>query len=150
MRVHALEQNRRFPEPLDESEVKQTAYSISTWCWSGGGARWHFDHSSAAQRRRGVKSGKVRRARNAERDRAIVSAVKAGQSMRAVARQYGLAVGAVHHIYSRVFNEPNQWALGVKGDLGKQQGLFGTGGEAAIPENGRRQLGADPGLAGPF
>ena len=40
VRVHALEQNRRFPEPLDESEVKQTAYSISTWCWSGGGARW--------------------------------------------------------------------------------------------------------------
>lgn len=30
-------------------------------------AKWHFDHSSAAQRRRGVKSGKVRRVRNAER-----------------------------------------------------------------------------------
>ena len=57
VRVHALEQNRRFPEPLDESEVKQTAYSISTWCWSGGGARWHFDHSSAAQRRRGDQVG---------------------------------------------------------------------------------------------
>ena len=62
VRVHALEQNRRFPEPLDESEVKQTAYSISTWCWSGGGARWHFDHSPTTQARRGVKSGKVRRA----------------------------------------------------------------------------------------
>ena len=89
MRVHSLEQNRRFPEPLDESEVKQTAYSISTWCWSGGGARWHFDHSSAAQRRRGIKSGKVRRSRNAERDAAIVAAVKSGQSMRAVAREAG-------------------------------------------------------------
>ena len=31
--------NRSFREPLDESEVKQTAYIISTWCWSGGGAR---------------------------------------------------------------------------------------------------------------
>ena len=31
--------NRRFPDPLDESEVKQTAYSISTWCWSGGGGQ---------------------------------------------------------------------------------------------------------------
>ena len=61
VRVYALEQNRRFPAPLDASEVKATAYSISTWCWSGGGARWHFDHSSAAQRRRGVKSGQVRR-----------------------------------------------------------------------------------------
>ena len=90
-----LKQNRSFPEPLDESEVKQTAYSISTWCWSGGGARWHFDHSSAAQRRRGIKSGKVRRARNAERDAAIVAAVEAGQSMRAVAREYGLYHRAV-------------------------------------------------------
>ena len=61
VRIHALEQNRRFPEPLEQKAVKQTAYSISTWCWSGGGARWHFDHSSAAQRRRGVKSGQVRR-----------------------------------------------------------------------------------------
>ena len=112
MRVHALEQNRRFPEPLDESEVKQTAYSISTWCWSGGGARWHFDHSSAAQRRRGVKSGKVRRARNAERDRTIVAAVKAGQSMRAVAREYGLYLRSVQNIMGRVTNEPNQLVLG--------------------------------------
>ena len=61
VQVHALEQNRRFPEPLDGREVIQTAYSISTWCWSGGGAKWHFDHGSTAQRRRGMKSGKVRR-----------------------------------------------------------------------------------------
>ena len=114
VRVQALEQNRRFPEPLDESEVKQTAYSISTWCWSGGGARWHFDHSSAAQRRRGVKSGKVRRARNAERDAAIVAAVEAGQSMRAVAREHGLDYRVVWHVVNRgVMNEPNQSVLGV-------------------------------------
>ena len=127
VQVHALEQNRRFPEPLDESEVKQTAYSISTWCWSGGGSRWHFDHSSAAQRRRGVKSGKVRRARNAERDRTIVAAVQDGQSMRAVAKEYGLTHRAVRLVLNRVDTEPNQLVLGVKGDLGKQQGLFGTG-----------------------
>ena len=62
VRVYALEQNRRFPEPLDAPEVKQTAYSISTWCWSGGGSRWHFDHSRGAQRRRGLKLGRMRRA----------------------------------------------------------------------------------------
>ena len=83
VRVHALEPNRRFPEPLDESEVKQTAYSISAWCWSGAGVRWHFDHSSAAQRRRRAKSGKVRRARNAERVAGIVAGVSAGQNMSA-------------------------------------------------------------------
>ena len=77
VRVHALEQNRRFPEPLGESEVRQTRPIASApGVWSGGGARWHFDHSSAAQRRRGVKSGKVRRARNAGRDAAIVAAVE--------------------------------------------------------------------------
>jgi len=118
VRVHALEQNRRFPEPLDEPEVKQTAYSISTWCWSGGGAKWHFDHSSAAQRRRGVKSGKVRRARNAERDAAIVAAVRAGQSMRAVAKEWGLSDYAVRYVCSRVRYEPNQLVLGGAGGRG--------------------------------
>ena len=113
VRVYALEQNRRFPEPLDAPEVKQTAYSISTWCWSGGGARWHFDHSGAAQRRRGVKSGKVRRARNTERDAAIVAAVEAGWSMRAVAREWGIDEKMVRHVLARVRNEPNQLGLGV-------------------------------------
>ena len=120
VRVHALEQNRRFPEPLDESEVKQTAYSISTWCWSGGGARWHFDHSSSAQRRRGVKSGKVRRARNAERNVSIVAAVKSGQSLRAVAREWGLSAEGVRYVVSRLSSEPNQLALGGAGGRGSQ------------------------------
>ena len=113
VRVYALEQNRRFPDPLDESEVKQTAYSISTWCWSGGGARWHFDHSSAAQRRRGLKLGRMRRARNATRDAAIVAAVEAGWSMRAVAREWGVDERMVRKIMARVRTEPNQLALGV-------------------------------------
>ena len=60
--VQALELNRRFPDPLPVDEVRQTAYSISTWCWSGGGSRWHkLDHSSEAQRRRGLKLGRIRR-----------------------------------------------------------------------------------------
>ena len=124
VRIHALEQNRRFPDPLDASEVKATAYSISTWCWSGGGARWHFDHSSSAQRRRGFKSGKVRRARNAERDAAIVAAVKAGQSLRAAAREWGLSTMGVHRIVNRVYAEPNQWVLGGAGGGGSQLDLL--------------------------
>ena len=104
--IHALEQNRRLCEPLERAEVKQTAYSISTWCWDGGGP---IDHSSAAQRRRGVKSGKVRRARVASRDRAIVEAYGAGASMRAVAREWELTEGAIRHVLGRgVRNEPNQ------------------------------------------
>ena len=120
VRVHALEQNRRFPEPLEESEVKQTAYSISTWCWSGGGAKWHFDHSSAAQRRRGVKSGKVRRARNRARDTAWRAAHAAGQSMRSIAKEYGVEPSTVF----RVLREPNQLALGGAGGIGGQLRLL--------------------------
>ena len=123
VRVHALEQNRRFPEPLEASAVKQTAYSISTWCWSGGGAKWHFDHSSATQRRRQAKQVKVRRARNQARDTAWRAAHAAGQSLRSIAREYGVE----HSTVLRVVRLPNQFPLGVQGDLTKQQGLFDTG-----------------------
>ena len=126
VRVHSLEQNRRFPEPLDESEVKQTAYSISTWCWSGGGARWHFDHSSAAQRRRQAKQVKVRRAKNRERNTAWRAAHTAGQSMRSIAREYGVEPSTV----SRVLRLPNQWVVGGSRGQGEERGLFDTGGEA--------------------
>ena len=113
VQVHALEQNRRFPEPLDAREVIQTAYSISTWCWSGGGSRWHYPkhwrHDSENQSKRGVKgglaSGKSRRARNAERDATIVAAVRSGQSMRAVAREWGVYHRTVQNIMGRVANE---------------------------------------------
>ena len=113
VRVHALEQNRCFPDPLDESEVKQTAYSISTWCWSGGGARWHFDHSRGAQRRRGLKLGRMRRAAVRERDAAILSDLVAGMGVRATARKWGLAHSHVRHVRDRVDYEPNQLAFGV-------------------------------------
>ena len=113
VRVYALEQNRRFPQPLEGLEVIRTAYSISTWCWSGGGSRWHFDHSSAAQRRRGLKLGRIRRARNAARDAAILSDLAAGMGVRATARKWDLAHNAVRHIVGRVDNEPNQLAGGV-------------------------------------
>ena len=109
VRVHALEQNRRFSQPLAGREVIQTAYSISTWCWSGGGARWHFDHSSAAQRRRALKLGRMRRARNTGRDRAWCAAHAAGQSLRSIAREYGVE----HSTVLRVVREPNQCSLGV-------------------------------------
>ena len=115
VRVHALECNRRLPEPLPSAEVVTLALSISTWCWSGGGARWHFDHSSAVQRRRGLKSGKVRRAKVAGRDRFIVDAYLQGASMRSIAAEFSITARVVHHIVhrSRVLHEPNQclpWA----------------------------------------
>ena len=44
----------------------------------------------------------MRRHDNLERDRAIIRAVQGGMSMRAIARQLGLSVGAIHRIVHRV------------------------------------------------
>ncbi len=57
--AYALHNNERFPVPLEQWEACKVAYNVATWTWSGGGPA---DHSPAAQSRRGVKSGKVRRA----------------------------------------------------------------------------------------
>ena len=133
VQVHALEQNRRFPQPLEGLEVIRTAYSISTWCWSGGGSRWHFDHSSAAQRRRGIKSGKVRRRVQAERDASILSDLVAGMGVRATARKWGLAHSQVQHVRDRVAYEPNQSVVGAGRGQTKERGLFDTEGGAPQP-----------------
>ena len=62
MRACTLHNNQRFPEPepLLKDEAVSLGYGVSTWTWRGGGP---VDHSSETQRRRGVKSGKVRRGR---------------------------------------------------------------------------------------
>ena len=116
VQVHALEQNRRFPRPLDGREVIQTAYSISTWCWSGGGARWHYPkhwrHDSENQRKRARKLGRMRRARNRGRNTAWRAAHAAGQSMRSIAKEYGVEPSTVF----RVLREPK--SVGVGGSRG--------------------------------
>ena len=94
----ALEQNERFREPLGRREVAWTAWSIASWVWSGFGP---LDHGPAAQRRRGVKSGRVRRAAVMERDVAIVAAAIAGESMRAIAKRHQISARVVHYIVHR-------------------------------------------------
>ena len=73
-------------------------YGVSTWTWSGGGP---VDHSSETQRRRGLKSGKVRRAAVAQRDRAIIADRAAGMSLRAIASKHGLKLGGVQLVLRR-------------------------------------------------
>ena len=102
--AYALAQNGRFPVPLPGDEVGWTAYSISTWCWAGGGKR---DHSTEAQRRRILKrwhSDAMPSTLSAirERDAAIVRAVRMdGRSMRNVANQHALSARAIHYIVHR-------------------------------------------------
>ena len=96
--------NELFPVSLAAGEVNKLAWSVASWTWSGGGP---MDHSPAAQRRRGFKSGRVRRAATRERDRAIVEAVEAGHSMRSVAKKYGISPSTVTRIVRRgLLREP--------------------------------------------
>ena len=100
----ASQLNESFPVPLAAREVSKIARSVSSWTWAGGRA---MDHTPDAQRRRGLKSGRVRRAATHKRDRAIVEAVEAGQSMRSVAEEYGLSPSTVMRIVRRgVLREP--------------------------------------------
>ena len=60
------------------------------------------------QARRARKLGAIRRGRNAERDAAIVARVEAGESMRSVARAFGLDDRTVRHIIGRCTMNQNR------------------------------------------
>ena len=45
---YADDSNRRFPDPLERSDVRSISYSVGTWVWSR-----YFDHSSEKQKERG-------------------------------------------------------------------------------------------------
>ena len=104
VKAYAENQNKRFPvpygaHPSDGGEVKRMADSVAGWCWSGGGP---IDHSPPAQRRRGEKSGRVRRLKVRELDAAAVQAVVVeGRSMRATAREQGRSEKAIRHVIHR-------------------------------------------------
>ena len=99
--------NKRFPDPLHASEVRTSAYSVSTWVWSRLNeitpkkSEQQLDHSSIAQSWRGTWSGVSRRRETQARDREIVQAVKRGESMRAVAAEFDLTVSTIHWIVGR-------------------------------------------------
>ena len=66
------------------------------------GCKWVVNETkSITYRSGGKKSGQARRAKTAERDTAIIQAIQAGQSMRAVGRVYGLDESSVRHIIKR-------------------------------------------------
>ena len=90
--------NARFPEPETDREVMRQALSIATWVWAGGGP---VDHSPAAQRRRGRKSGKVRRVKTAAQTAAVLADVMAGMPKREAARKHGLTESGVRYLVKR-------------------------------------------------
>ena len=101
----AAQMNARIAKPLPDDEVRRLAWSIASWTWCGGGP---LDHSPAAQRRRGLKSGRVRRKATRERDKAMAAMRARGASWRAI----GAAFGGAHMTAKRaveraqVYREP--------------------------------------------
>ena len=83
----ALQCNERFPVPLAAGEVGKLAWSVASWTWAGGGP---MDHSPAAQRRRGLRSGRVRRAATRERDKAMAAMRDDGASWRKIGSAFGV------------------------------------------------------------
>ena len=95
----------RSPPPcsLPDAEVAATARSVHKYR-----ARWitKGKYYTARQRRlwgreRQARGVAKRRERNADRDRAIVQAVETGESMRSVARRFGLSRMQVWRIVNR-------------------------------------------------
>ena len=105
----AVEVNGEFHTPLPWPEVRDTARSVERYRarWAAHG--WHRPDWLARQtqrgRRGGVASGRTRRSATAERDAEIVAAVRAGEGIRAVAREQGVAASTVSRILRRQFEQ---------------------------------------------
>ena len=106
---YTYRQHSRLREPLEnDSEIEDTARSIAGWVWQHHIQGGMVDDYTPApteyrltQGERGRRSGAARRDQTWERDLEIENAVMGGQSMRSVARAWGLSDYAVRHIMAR-------------------------------------------------
>ena len=117
----AILANDRLDRPLPASEIGHIAKSVERyrrqWIAQGrfGTGRWNPRAKSApwaspeAQAKRGRKSGAARRARNAERDAAIIADLAAGMSQRAVAAKHGIGKTTVADVAARMA-EADGWS----------------------------------------
>ena len=101
--VEAHQVNDGFEVPLDPPEVAGIAKSVERYRrrWIKQGRFYSKAQRTAWGRERGIRSGKARRKRTQDRDQGIVQAVVSGQSMRSIAREYGLHHRAVEKIVAR-------------------------------------------------
>ena len=93
--------NDALPLPLGHAEVVGIARSVNRYQRDNLATGQTQRRFAFIQSSRGKRSGKARRLATAGRDAEIVAAVERGESMRAVARSYGLTEGAVRHIVAR-------------------------------------------------
>ena len=113
-----LIRNQAFDLPLSEQEVGWIAKSIERWAAKCDSGEWgvvkvagvpqrkrlHWytpDEASEYGRRRGIKSGKARRAKVQERDETIRYMAHHGMSQREIAKHFGLSQNAVGNVLRR-------------------------------------------------
>ena len=92
--------NDQFVAPLDAAELQGILKSVLRYRdrWREHGHQQSFLFRQAL---RGRKSGASRRAKVSDRDRFIVARLEAGESQRAVARAFGLALSTVQGVLAR-------------------------------------------------
>ena len=101
---YAMEMAARIPDRSDfpDSEVRTIAWSIANWTWNHpdfGRTSGKVDHHT--QSRRGVKSGRSRRAATSERDTWIRQLVVEGHSQRHIAMTVGVSQATVSRVLRR-------------------------------------------------
>ena len=89
--------------PMDQSEVAAIARSVDRKRreWIAKDSYYSSEQRSLWGQERGIRSGKARRKRNEDRDRAIIQAVDKGRSLRDVGREFGLTAEGVRWIIRR-------------------------------------------------
>ena len=95
--------NQRYDVPLPPDEVRGIARSVERYRdhWKEQGLYYSDAETSAWCRRRGIKSGKVRRSLVKDRDAAIIQSVMSGESQADVAAEVGVAQRTVSYVVSR-------------------------------------------------
>ena len=94
----AAQLNACIPEPLPDGETCKIAWSVASWTWAGGGP---MDHTPATQRRRGLQSGRVRRAATRARDREMANMRDNGASWRKIGAAFGVSHMTAKHAVER-------------------------------------------------
>ena len=99
----ALAVNRAVDPPMPYVEVRGIARSVERYRadWKARGRFYTVEQRTLWGRALGVRSGASRRARNADRDAAIVETVQSGRSLRDVGREFGITEGSVRWVVRR-------------------------------------------------
>ena len=127
---YALEIAARIPDRSDfpDSEVRTIARSIADWTWSHpdfGRAGGPVDHDT--QSRRGVQSGRSRRAATAERDTRIKQLAAEGHPQRHIAQTEGVTQSTVSRILCRrAPTPPDRFVHKTSSGAPRPPGALGT------------------------